>query len=314
MRTGREYHDIFPVWDWQKIPGTTVQLTPELEGKVNFKGTRSFAGGVSDGRYGCAAFDMERNGLLARKAWFFFDDEIVCLGAGIRCETGNPVVTTLNQCFLNGEVTVSRGGSVQKITPGSRVLDRVSWVYHDSIAYVFPEPQQVYLANESRSGSWWEINHILSKDPVTHDVFTLWLDHGKSPEKTGYSYIIVPAVNRASVGSYSKTSPVEITANEPNIQAVSHRIRGITGIAFYTPGKLTTGSGLTVEVDQSCLLLIREEGRRREISASNPENKGLRLTVRIGNVSEKTDKTVLFDLPDGEYAGMSVTRMVTMGR
>src|SRR5690606_4646331 len=29
-RTGKEYYDIFPVWDWQKIPGTTVMQKPEL--------------------------------------------------------------------------------------------------------------------------------------------------------------------------------------------------------------------------------------------------------------------------------------------
>ncbi|MHB9031152.1 MAG: polysaccharide lyase family 8 super-sandwich domain-containing protein, partial [Candidatus Latescibacterota bacterium] len=203
MRTGKEYHDIFPVWDWQKIPGTTVQLTPELVGKVNFKGTRPFAGGVSDGRYGCAAFDMERNGLEARKAWFFFDDEFVCLGAGIRCETGNPVVTTLNQCFLNGGMTVSRGGPAQKIAPGSRALDRVSWVYHDSIAYIFPEPQRISLANESRTGSWWEINHIHARDSVTKDVFTLWLDHGVSPQNARYAYIVAPGMKPAAVGAYS---------------------------------------------------------------------------------------------------------------
>jgi hypothetical protein len=32
MRTGREFHDIFPVWDWHMIPGTTVELGEELRG------------------------------------------------------------------------------------------------------------------------------------------------------------------------------------------------------------------------------------------------------------------------------------------
>jgi chondroitin AC lyase len=310
MRTGWEYHDIFPVWDWQKIPGTTVQITPELTGRVNFKGTRSFAGGVSDGRYGCAAFDMERNGLFARKSWFFFDDEFVCLGAGIRCETPHPVVTTLNQCFLKGEVLVSRGGQAQKLSPGNRTLDTVSWVYHDSVAYVFPEPQRISLANEPRTGSWWEINHIHSKDPVTKDVFTLWLDHRASPKSDTYVYIVAPAFDPAQAEAYRKKLPVEIIANEPNLQAVRHTGLGVSGIVFYTPGTLALGNGLTIEADQPCLLLVREEGRMLEISASNPENKGMRLTVRIESGTGKTSETVLFDLPDGEYAGMSVTRMI----
>ena len=299
MRSGKEYHDIFPVWDWWKIPGSTVEITPELTGKVNFKGTRPFAGGVSDGRYGCAAFDMERNGLFARKSWFFFDDEFVCLGAGIRCDSRNTVVTTLNQCFLNGEATISRGGSSRKVDTGGGALDGVAWVYHDSIAYVFPEPQKVHLANEPRTGSWWEINHIYSKDPVTHDVFTLWLDHGANPVNAKYAYIVAPTLKLPEADAYQKNTPVEILANEPAIQAVRHNKLGVAGIAFYEPGKLNFGNGRSIEADKPCLILLREEGGRMEISASNPVNTGLHLTVRIGNAKNKAVETVVFDLPEG---------------
>jgi len=314
MRSGREYHDIFPVWDWWKIPGTTVQLTPELAGKVNFKGIRPFAGGVSDGRYGCAAFDLEQSGLFARKAWFFFDDEFVCLGAGIRCNTRNPVITTLNQCFLNGEVVVSSNGSSRKIPIGNRALERPAWVYHDSIAYVFPQPLRVHLANEPRTGSWWEINHIHSREPVTRDVFTLWLDHGADPADANYVYIVAPGMKPDDLAAYCKKPPVEILANGSNLQAARHSGLGIAGIAFYEPGKLNLGNSLIIETDNPCLLLLREDGRRLEITASNPENKGMRLTVRIGNTAEKLSQTVVFDLPDGEYAGMSMTKMAAVGR
>ncbi len=45
-RTGKEFYDIYPVWDWQKIPGTTVVQKPELphwnqivkQGKTDFVG------------------------------------------------------------------------------------------------------------------------------------------------------------------------------------------------------------------------------------------------------------------------------------
>lgn len=312
MRTGREYHDIFPVWDWQKIPGTTVQVAPGLEGKVNIRGTRPFAGGVSDGRYGCAAFDFERTGLFARKAWFFFDDEFVCLGAGISCDTKNPVITTMNQCFLKGDVTVSRKGSPQLLSRGSRLLDTVEWVYHDSTAYLFPGRERVHLSNDTQSGSWWEINHILSKDTVAHDVFTLWIDHGASPKNSRYSYIVAPNLKLPEIEAYSADPPVEVLSNEPGIQAVRQRKTGITGIAFYEQGRLHIGKDLAVEVDHPCLLLVRETGGGLEVSASNPENKGLRLTVKVwGSAASKDSnipETVIFDLPDGFYAGMSLTR------
>jgi len=94
LRTGREYQDIFPVWDWQKIPGATIEQRAELTGSPRRMGQTSFVGGVSDGEYGLAACEGERDGLSARKIWFFFDDAYACLGAGITCVSNGPVVTT----------------------------------------------------------------------------------------------------------------------------------------------------------------------------------------------------------------------------
>ena len=54
-RTGREYIDIFPVWDWQKIPGTTVVQKPALPhwNQIVKKGLTDFVGGVSNGDIWC---------------------------------------------------------------------------------------------------------------------------------------------------------------------------------------------------------------------------------------------------------------------
>ena len=91
-RTGDEYRDIFPVWDWRKVPGTTVEQAPEpLEPRlVRSMGKSSFVGGVSDGAYGMAAMGLARGSLAAKKAWFYFDDEFVCLGTGISCASSTP--------------------------------------------------------------------------------------------------------------------------------------------------------------------------------------------------------------------------------
>ena len=107
MRHGNEYRDIFPVWDWQHIPGTTLELKPHIAGEPKRKGTTSFAGGASRTEYPvCAGFQLRRDSLTARKAWFFFSDMAVCLGSGIHCNSDYPVVTTLNQCLLKGPVII----------------------------------------------------------------------------------------------------------------------------------------------------------------------------------------------------------------
>ena len=93
-RTGGEYRNIFPVWNWARPPGITVEQDRPA-GRVNNKrrGTRAFAGGVSDGRCGVSAMDFERDGLTAKKAWFFFDGAVVCLGCGISSDSGLRVIT-----------------------------------------------------------------------------------------------------------------------------------------------------------------------------------------------------------------------------
>ncbi|WP_439558526.1 polysaccharide lyase family 8 super-sandwich domain-containing protein, partial [Dyadobacter sp.] len=84
-QTGKEFDGIFPVWDWQKIPGTTVVQKPEVAHwkELAKPGLNDFTGGVTDQRYGAAAFDFAsvHDPLKARKAWFFFDREFVSLGS-----------------------------------------------------------------------------------------------------------------------------------------------------------------------------------------------------------------------------------------
>ena len=101
QRAGTEYFDIFPVWDWQKIPGTTILQKPQMPHfrEIAKKGLSEFAGGASDGKYSALGFNFTsvHDPLKAKKAWFYFDNEYVCLGAGIATTSDLNVVTTLTQ-------------------------------------------------------------------------------------------------------------------------------------------------------------------------------------------------------------------------
>lgn len=316
LRTGREYFDIFPVWDWQKIPGTTVALTPDMAGDLCRRGSRPFAGGVSDGVSGLAAFDFERDGLAARKCYLFLDDEFVCLGAGIDYPEEHPVITTVNQCHLQGEVATSAG----PLSSGHHAFSELDWVHHDDVAYFFPTPSKICLENEKRTGSWQEISAYSSEGPAEHDVFTLWLDHESSPTNATYAYVVAPGMELSAVQN-GTTPDIEILANNPELQAAQHRVRGITGAAFYQPGTLEIESGWTISVDQPCLLLLRKSERQLTISLSNPRNEELRVVVEVsqslsGDGVEVTDgcSQVSFDLPDGMEAGQSQTRVLQVCR
>src|SRR6185503_21048143 len=82
QRTGDEYHDIFPLWDWKKLPGVTDAQTPLPKFNHTFVPV-DFVGAASDGVHGVAAMNYERDGVTARKAWFFGNEGVVALGAGI---------------------------------------------------------------------------------------------------------------------------------------------------------------------------------------------------------------------------------------
>lgn len=298
-RRGDEYANIAPVWDWGRLPGVT---NPHNVGSAGSGQSTTFVGGASDGTYGAAAMDFDFASTQARKAWFFFDDEVVALGAGISSTSGDPVGTTLNQCFLNGDVTVD-GNTVAQ---GTHTLNGVQWVHHDGVGYVFPTATDAHLKNQAQSGSWYSINRQYESDTVTADVFTLWLDHGVQPSGAGYAYILVPDATAAEVGGYAGALPVRTLVNTGSVQGVRHDGLGVAGVAFYAAGSVQLHSDLTVQVDQPCIVLVDESGADTQVTVANPKNQSLTVNVTLDYVSQ-ADETLTFGLPGGNDAGSSVT-------
>ena len=100
----------------QKISGTTIVQKPELypPTEIQKEGLTGFVGAVTDGLYGAVVFDFKspHDFVEARKSWFFFDDEYVCLGTGIKSNRDLPVVTTINQVLMRTDVTVKKAGKI----------------------------------------------------------------------------------------------------------------------------------------------------------------------------------------------------------
>jgi chondroitin AC lyase len=325
-RTGKEYIDIFPVWDWQKIPGTTVVQKPVLppSNQIAKKGLSEFVGGVSNGEFGAAAFDFKspHDPLKAHKAWFFFDREYVCLGAGINSSAEYPVATTLNQCLLNKDVVVKTKSGSQILSKGEHNLKDVSWVLHDSVGYFFPAPVFANIRNATASGNWRQITHqsLATDELVQKDVFTLWLDHGKQPVSANYAYIIVPGISSSSLEQYSKTKNIVILANSPEMQAVQSKELNISEIVFYKPGNIKLENNIILAATNPCIAMVRLKGRSiDEISVSDPTEKlsSLQLSVNLPVKTsgdnwhsvwnkEKKESMISIDLPKAEMAGEGV--------
>ena len=325
-RTGEEYTDISPVWDWQKIPGTTVVQKPALpsEDEIQKQGLTGFVGAVSDGNFGAAAFDFKSplDPLEAKKAWFLFDKEYVSLGAGIHAEAPYPVATTLNQCFLQEDVVVMQNNSTSVLDEGAHELNEISWVFHDSIAYLFPSPTAVHLENQEATGSWYSINRQADspREEISKDVFKVWLDHGSQPQDATYAYIVVPGIDVAEVEDYNNNSPIQILSNSPEIQAVQHTGLGTTQIVFYKKGEIQLTEDIRITADNPGLVMVHTEGASvKKITVADPSRKlaSMHLQVRMqvqGNGEnfkatwdeEKGYSDITIDLPQHKYAGKSV--------
>ncbi|NQU53039.1 MAG: chondroitin lyase [Bacteroidetes bacterium] len=328
MLKGDEYLNIWPVYDWQRISGTTIMQKPELHGSGNIQldGITDFVGAVTDGWYGAVAFDFKspHDMLEAKKSWFFFDDEYVCLGTDINSIPDLPVVTTINQVLMRGEISILQDNKIQTLTKGNRELKMVKWVHHNKIGYILPEPGTLELSNQLEQGSWSDITDEknASEEIVNMDVFTLGINHGERPNNASYQYIVVPDVTKEELMKTSGNNRnIEIILNTPAVQAVKHNTLEICQIAFYKAGEVEITKDLKVRVDSQGMAMLKMNGNRiEELILADPSRKLGRMGITVSGIYHasgdnfvafpETDKNQTFfvvDLPQDVYAGKSVS-------
>ena len=309
-QTGDEYFNIFPVWNWCHIPGTTapqlekVPMDPKAWGVL---GTSTYAGGVSDSIYGATAYAyMDTNPEVntgAKKSWYFFDNEVVCLGAGIQSTSTYPVHTTVNQCFLKGGILVDKGDKEETLANGSHTLQAPQWVLHDKIGYFFPQKEEVFLTAQTQSGRWYDINTSKSKKEEKMDVFTLGINHGVGPKDGSYAYIVVPGKTSAQeMKAYQKKNAIEILSNNPKIQAVRNTKLNVWMVTFFEAGTFTHKE-LSVSVDKPCILMIKDitsKSANLHIADPGQTQSPIQVELKIG----KKKQTLTADFTQtGIYAG-----------
>jgi chondroitin AC lyase len=304
---GDEYLNIFPVWDWTKIPGTTAiqgTLNTGETDAIHARGKTTFDGGVSDGTYGLATMDLKRGNLSAEKSWFFFDSSYVALGTAINLDTDaeQDVATDVNQTLLYGDVLTSESQGALRQGSYSYDTSHGVWIYHNHVGYVFPSHTKLSLSIGPQTGKWSDIG-TGPDTPVTKNVFDLWIDDGVTPQDERYQYIVLPNTTPEGVIQRAKESGLEVLANNSAIQAVYNPRLKLAELVYREPQYIKTPLGI-IRADHACLLMVRKSGSGLHLTASDPEDLPLTLTITID------EKPYTLDLPGGNIAGSSVSRVV----
>lgn len=294
---GDEYDNIAPIWDWTAIPGVTCSVSQDscILPHYNY-GINEFAGGVSDGRHGLAAFECDQKGVEVQKAYFFTGSSMLCFGCGIESGIGEEIRTTLNQCISHGKAIYGQNGEEKTLEDG-RVSGTLDWVYHDNVGYVFLQKCKSVLQKEQMSGSYRQIDTAGPKKEVTGDVFSLSLSHGVSPRRGSYAYAVFAGKPVSYFRSKDYQGEFEIVRNDPSVQAA--RCGSVVAVVFRKPGHVKAGS-LRLASDKPALVLAVLDGEEWRINVADPLYKEDVMVLKVNGRSYEVS------MPAGLYRGSTV--------
>jgi chondroitin AC lyase len=246
-------------------------------------------------------------GVAARKAWFFGDETVIGLGAGIGASEAPdaPVTTTLAQRPLVGPVRCGVGDEVDRVETGETLEGRaLDWLHHDGVGYVFPERTPATVSTRVQTGSWHDINHAHGEETVSTPVFASWIDHGVAPGEESYAYVLRPGVGADAMPAVASDPGIDVLANDPAAQAVHLPAADLVGAVFYEPGRVAAADGPSLAVDDRCLLQVRERGTATVATVADPSRSLDAVTLTLG---ERAWTVPLPDCSQGRAAGTTVS-------
>ena len=188
-------------------------------------------------------------------------------------------------------------------------------MFHNGTGYLFPDSTTINLSNQKESGKWTDITKqsIASKDLVTLDVFSLWIDHGIRPQgNTGgfnysstipkdvkYEYIVVPVT---TVEQMNEDRGIEVLMNNRKLQAVIDHDAGLVQAIFYQAGELNIAEGIELSLDSPGAVMVKiSEGKVKKITVADPSRSLSRMHLQITGMNDLN-----IELPEGVYAGQSI--------
>lgn len=273
---GKEYLDIFPLWNWRKIPGVTAfqsDAPMPLIQRYQPRNKAAFVGGVSDGKQGVTAMEINRAGIKAYKTWVFTDEFVLCLGAGIQADSNLVVTTAVEQNLKQGELTAWQKGAWTKVSGRQKYVNGEQRFFHNRTGYILWGNQQNSVAEVAqRTGRWHDVMQMYRPEEVKGEVTSIHVEHGVSPQNGNYQYLILPAANQSATAAFNLSS-VRVLRNDTTVQAVYTSEYATWWITAYRPVTITLASGLPLEIRTPGIYMLRKEKDKYSIWCADPTQK-----------------------------------------
>ena len=311
-----------------KVPGTTVDMRKREAVSI------SEGWYPSDEKVGCMDFDKEFivagmdytsynmpeaenkvdkghgggnpkfiNDLVAKKAYFMFDKECVCIGTGINSTMNSDIVTTVENHRLFklsnnklGDDIISVNGEILENTLYEKTYENPKYARMEDLAgYVFFDAANVNVSKYTFAYDK-EIAAEYNKEAYVPNVtkedrpfMEIAINHGKNPVNASYAYVILPYATDSELKAYYESPEIEIIANTNSCQAVKKPSLNITSIFFYEAGECAG-----IKVTKPCLVTFKEANGEFKIKIAEPTNKVDTLEIEI-------DKKLSLIKADGRF-------------
>jgi len=293
-------------WDWCRWPGATnphLTLAENYDPKTTwanrFFSAATFVGGVScEGLNGMFALKLHEHfydpSFRAYKTYFFFENEIICLGSNIESrDASHAFGTTLFQSWMpepgmpiqvNGVVVTAfpyefRGEAGQPLT--------LMEPYGNG--YFVPDSRDVRLIRgEQQSRDAW------NKGETSGAFSTCWLDHGQPPKDDGYGseryhYAMLMQTSAEALAVYAKAPPYRVLMQNHQAHILEHLGQETMAYALFETDWIIP-HGLVRKTDTPVMVMVKEHGNGVLLSLADPD---LRLPKRrnMGYLDEEANVT-----------------------
>lgn len=260
-RTGEEYNNIFAIWDGKYMPGTTVKLNDEplkvlVKGQPYLNGS-SFVGCMGDGMYGLAAMEYVRDGVEANKSWFFLDDQIVCLGNSLKSDSGDPLVTTLNQCnYLDGAYYLTNN-EIIKVDKGEQYSSNK--IFSDGVGYESLDSLPIEFRAATQSGDWHDVAQFCKSESVSGDVFMAQIKHNDGADS--YGYVVKPSVEMDEFLNGDVANSFKVLQNDGIATAVESLKEDLVMVVFWSSGDIGSTSCGKISANTPSMVIVKRNDR-----------------------------------------------------